>query len=52
MLDICYKASIELGITFNGLKSHCIHIGHSVNKYKLEDMFIGMNTIDWCCKLK
>jgi len=52
MLNICYDVSLVLGISFNGLKSHCIHIGHSVNKYKIDDMLIGNIAIDWACKLK
>ena len=46
MLDICFTTSIELGLSFNCLKSHCICFG-SQFKYKLSYMCIGDEKIEW-----
>ena len=46
MLDVCYSTCTDLGLEFNGMKSHCICFGSS-SKYEISDMKLGDEYLDW-----
>jgi hypothetical protein len=46
MLDVCYSTCTDLGLEFNGMKSHCICFGSSC-KYEISDMKLGDDYLDW-----
>ena len=51
LLDLSYKYSSRVGLTFNANKSNCVMVGVRRNT-RLPDMFIGDKAVAWSLSLK
>jgi Reverse transcriptase (RNA-dependent DNA polymerase) len=50
MLDVCCSTCTDLGLEFNGMKSHCICFGSSC-KYEFSDMKLVNDYLDWTASI-